>query len=54
MDKPKIKRKFKELDGDPEIKHKRKELHAELLSEKIKCDYSQLEAYHCRSLPTWR
>ncbi|MGG2140563.1 EscU/YscU/HrcU family type III secretion system export apparatus switch protein [Symbiopectobacterium sp. RP] len=38
MDKQEVKREFKEQDGDPEIKSKRKELHAELLSEKIKTD----------------
>ncbi len=38
MDKQEVKREFKEQDGDPEIKSKRKELHAELLSEQIKTD----------------
>ncbi|WP_440864930.1 EscU/YscU/HrcU family type III secretion system export apparatus switch protein [Symbiopectobacterium purcellii] len=38
MDKQEVKREFKEQEGDPEIKSKRKELHAELLSEQIKTD----------------
>ena len=38
MDKQEVKREHKELDGNPEIKSKRKELHMELLSEQVKSD----------------
>lgn len=38
MDKQEVKREYKEQDGDPEIKARRKELHMELLSEQIKSD----------------
>lgn len=38
MDKQEVKREFKEQDGDPEIKSRRKELHMELLSEQVKSD----------------
>lgn len=38
MDKQEVKREYKEQDGDPEIKSKRKELHMELLSEQVKSD----------------
>ncbi|MFU9137569.1 EscU/YscU/HrcU family type III secretion system export apparatus switch protein [Erwinia tasmaniensis] len=38
MEKQEVKREYKEQDGDPEIKAKRKELHMELLSEQVKSD----------------
>lgn len=38
MDKQEVKKEYKEQDGDPEIKSKRKELHMELLSEQVKSD----------------
>ncbi len=38
MDKQEVKREFKEQDGNPEIKMKRRELHMEILSEQTKSD----------------
>ncbi|WP_067700202.1 EscU/YscU/HrcU family type III secretion system export apparatus switch protein [Erwinia sp. ErVv1] len=38
MEKQEVKREYKEQDGDPEIKARRKELHMELLSEQVKSD----------------
>ncbi|WP_345829414.1 EscU/YscU/HrcU family type III secretion system export apparatus switch protein [Erwinia sp. HDF1-3R] len=38
MEKQEVKREYKEQDGDPEVKARRKELHMELLSEQVKSD----------------
>lgn len=38
MDKDAVKREFKEQDGNPEIKSRRRNLHHELLSEQVKSD----------------
>ncbi|WP_253376785.1 EscU/YscU/HrcU family type III secretion system export apparatus switch protein [unidentified bacterial endosymbiont] len=38
MDKQEVKREYKDQEGDPEIKSRRKGLHAELLSEQVKSD----------------
>lgn len=38
MDKQEVKREYKEQEGDPEVKSRRKELHRELLSEQLKSD----------------
>ena len=38
MDKDAVKREHKELDGDPQIKGRRRDLHLELLSEQVKSD----------------
>ncbi|WGM06480.1 EscU/YscU/HrcU family type III secretion system export apparatus switch protein [Arsenophonus nasoniae] len=38
MDKNEVKREYKEQEGNPEIKSKRKELHVEILSEQVKSD----------------
>nr|WP_241391669.1 EscU/YscU/HrcU family type III secretion system export apparatus switch protein [Yersinia frederiksenii]ULG19773.1 type III secretion system protein SpaS [Yersinia frederiksenii] len=40
MDKEEVKREFKEQEGDPEVKYRRKELHREILSEQLKSDIS--------------
>lgn len=40
MDKEEVKREFKEQEGDPEVKFRRKELHREILSEQLKSDIS--------------
>ncbi|HDL6960573.1 TPA: EscU/YscU/HrcU family type III secretion system export apparatus switch protein [Yersinia enterocolitica] len=40
MDKEEVKREFKEQEGDPELKFRRKELHREILSEQLKSDIS--------------
>ena len=38
MDKQEVKREYKEQEGNPEVKSKRRELHHELLSEQVKAD----------------
>lgn len=38
MDKQEVKREMKELDGNPEIKSKRREMHMEILTEQVKAD----------------
>lgn len=40
MDKEEVKREFKEQEGDPEVKFRRKEMHREILSEQLKSDIS--------------
>ncbi|WP_380178192.1 EscU/YscU/HrcU family type III secretion system export apparatus switch protein [Kalamiella sp. sgz302252] len=44
MDKQEVKREYKEQEGNPEIKSKRKELHMELLSEQDKSDIEKSKA----------
>ncbi|HFF9367253.1 TPA: EscU/YscU/HrcU family type III secretion system export apparatus switch protein, partial [Escherichia coli] len=38
MDKQEVKREYKENEGDPEIKSRRRQLHQEILSEQVKSD----------------
>lgn len=40
MDKEEVKREYKEQEGSPELKSKRRELHQEILSEQLKSDIS--------------
>ncbi|MFX5793501.1 EscU/YscU/HrcU family type III secretion system export apparatus switch protein, partial [Acinetobacter baumannii] len=40
MDKQEVKREYKEQEGNPEIKSKRRERHQEILSEQLKSDVS--------------
>ncbi|WP_131865256.1 EscU/YscU/HrcU family type III secretion system export apparatus switch protein [Biostraticola tofi] len=44
MEKQEVKREMKEQDGNPEIKHRRRELHIEILSEQIKSDIRSSKA----------